>query len=73
MKSIYRKNLSFNSPGLSSLYFQQVLDIVNTEIVGWDFGKGHAVEAGGLFGVPKAVFNTIEEQGRNRLHVHIGI
>ena len=28
-------------------------------------------DKGGLFGIPVAVSETIEEQGRNRLHVHI--
>ena len=38
-----------------------------------EFYEGRAFESGGYFGIPQAAMNTIEEQGRGRLHVYIGI
>ena len=72
-KGILRKKISWQYPGFSAFYFLQVLDIINEVIVGWNFYEGRAFESGGYFGIPQAAMNTIEEQGRGRLHVHIGI
>ena len=70
-KAIWRKEISDKFPGYSAYYFSQLLDIVTEVIVGWDFKNNKPTEVGGLFGKPTAVSETIEEQSRTRLHVHI--
>ena len=68
-----RQFISNKYPGYAAFYFSEVLDIVNKVIVGYDFVNMKPFNSGGFFGIPLAAMNTVEEQGRNRLHVHIGI
>jgi hypothetical protein len=61
----YRDNLRFKYPGVSTLNFERVLNVVMKEIVGWNN------KLGGFFGKPKAYFYSVEEQARKTLHVHM--
>jgi hypothetical protein len=60
-----RSSLRFDYPGLSTLNFEIILSIVLKEIVGWNNKKG------GIFGIPKAYFYSVEEQAKKTLHVHM--
>jgi hypothetical protein len=60
-----RSILRFKYPGLSTLNFEIILDILLREVVGWNPGLS------GYFGKPKAHFYSVEEQSRKTLHVHM--
>ena len=61
-----REKIKLNCPGLCAFNFETIKRIVLKEVVGWkNNGKG------GLFGVPKAYFYAVEEQGRGALHIHL--
>ena len=62
-----RSDLRFRVPGISTLNFEAILDVVMNSIIGW---KTRKVKPG-LFGTPKAYFYAVEEQARRNLHVHI--
>jgi hypothetical protein len=66
-----RTELRMKYPGIAALCFEELLQIVMEEVVGWDMKKDCATEKAGLFGTPTAVQATIEEQGRRTLHAHI--
>ena len=53
-------------PGLCAIDFQNVLNIVIEDIIGFD-NKNNK----GLFGVVEAYCSAVEEQGRKTLHTHI--
>ena len=65
-----RKKLSGQYPGYSAFYFSQVFEIISKAVIGWDFKSSEPTEVPGLFGIPTALFQTIEEQGCTRLHLH---
>ncbi|KAI9549125.1 hypothetical protein GHT06_006578 [Daphnia sinensis] len=47
------------------------LSMISIEaIIGWDRDKKRPFRRGGIFGVPKAFCEAVEEQGRLTLHVH---
>ena len=66
-----RVKIRIKYPGASALYFQWILDIVMRKVIGLDFDNGRPCVEGSLFGIPKAVVASIEEQGRTTLHTHI--
>ena len=68
-----RKQIRLKFPGITSLAFQYVLDIVLEEVVGWDIKHNRPTGKPGLFGLPLAFGGAIEEQGRSTLHVHLVI
>ncbi len=55
----------------AALNFQNILEIVIEDIVGWSLKKKRPYRRGGLFGVPKAWLRVIEEQSRLTLHTHM--
>ena len=72
-KAVLRQKLSCKYPGYSSYYFEQVVDMVVLDIIGWDVSRGKPCPNGGFFGVPDAYIGAVEEQGRSRLHIHFGV
>ena len=70
-KLCYRQKLRIKYPGVCSLYFESVLDIVIRDVIGWDDEEGRSTNLGGLFGAPLAYITAVEEQGRKTLHAHI--
>ena len=57
-------------PGLSTLNFENVIDLVISDIIGWDVQHGCSKTEGGVFGISEAWFTPIEEQRNNTLHTH---
>jgi len=55
-------------PGICSLEFQSVMEFLWKYIIGWD--KNEQKGKNGIFGVPIAVCEADEEQGRKTLHSH---
>jgi hypothetical protein len=69
-----RSQLRIKYPGISSYFFELVLEIVIEEIIGWDLTEGQPREdIVGLFRIPQAFTALVEEQGRKTLHTHIQI
>ena len=66
-----RRQTRIEFPGITSLAFEYVLNIVLEEVIGWDVKKNRATGKPGLFGIPIAYGGAIEEQGRTTLHVHL--
>ena len=66
-----RTELRLKYPGLSAFIFNEVLDIVMEEVVGWNCKTNKATKKEGLFGHCFACTYAVEEQGRKSLHVHI--
>ena len=66
-----RTELRLKYPGMAAFVFEEILDIVMEEVVGWDASKNRATERKGLFGDCFACTFAVEEQGRKSLHVHI--
>ena len=63
--STERSRIRFQYPGLSTLNFEVLLDIILKEVVGWKS------KLPGFFGRPEAYFYAVEEQSRKTLHVHM--
>ena len=66
-----RTELRLRYPGIAALAFEEVLNIVMKEVVGWDCDSNKATDEDGLFGRCYACTYAVEEQGRKTLHVHI--
>ena len=64
-KEAEREEIKINCPGLSSLQFEAILNIIVKDIIGWENPHG------GLFGIAEAFFYSVEEQARGALHVHM--
>jgi len=64
----YRKQTRLRCPGLCSLEFQHVMQIIWKEIVGWNFDSQTGKR--GVLGIPIAVRETDEEQSKKTLHSH---
>eukprot|EP00978_Attheya_sp_CCMP212_P029129 scaffold102515_cov63-Attheya_sp.AAC.6 len=58
-------------PGASAFDFSAILNIVVSDILGWDKEKGCSTDEGGAFGKIDAFSGAVEEQGRKTLHVHM--
>ena len=69
-----RQKLRVSFPGLCALFFEQMLDIVIEDVIGWDIQQQCArQDIVGLFGTPTAFSVAVEEQGRRTLHAHIQV
>ena len=66
-----RRELRLQFPGLASMNFEILFDILMEEVVGWDTKNNCATEKMGFFGKVYALSLAIEEQGRKTLHVHM--
>jgi Helitron helicase-like domain at N-terminus len=67
-----RTELRIKYPGICAYFFDLMLNIVITEVIGWDLKK--QVGTGeGLFGIPEAFVCAVEEQGRSTLHAHFEV
>lgn len=66
-----RTTLRIQFPGIAAFFFENALDIVIKDIIGWDVKLESSTECPGLFGHPNAFSAAIEEQGRGTLHVHM--
>lgn len=58
-------------PGASAFDFAAILNIVISDILGWDPERGCSTDEGGAFGKIDAFSGAVEEQGRKTLHVHM--
>jgi hypothetical protein len=66
-----RTQLRLKYPGLSSVMFEDLLEIIMEEVIGWDMKNNKPTENDGLCGNCTACTLSVEEQGRKSLHVHI--
>jgi hypothetical protein len=57
-------------PGFAELEFEIAMDIVITDVFGWNREGGYSNVDGGLFGKLHSWFFAVEEQGRKTLHGH---
>jgi hypothetical protein len=60
-------------PGMTSVHFEMLLNILVEEVAGWDMFNDDATEKPGLFGICMAFAMAIEEQGWKTLHAHVTI
>jgi hypothetical protein len=58
-------------PMAAALNFQNILEIVIEDIIGWSLKNKRPFRRGGLSGVPKAWVRVVEEQSRLTLHTHM--
>jgi hypothetical protein len=70
-RSLVRRTLRLNYPGICAINFEVLLEIVLEEVVGWDRKTDRSIVGKGLFGEVKAFMYCIEEQGRKSLHAHM--
>ena len=66
-----RRETRLELPGLASVNFEMLLEIVMDEVVGWDMKNHCATEHVGHFGIPHALSFAVEEQGRKTPHAHM--
>ena len=66
-----RHELRLQVPGLCAYVFENALDVVLKNVVGWDRDNGCRTVQKGLFGTCNACTVSVEEQGRLSLHAHI--
>lgn len=64
-----RAKIRTTYPGASSLYYQAAIQVVY-KLIGWNPDRNRP-EGVGMFGPPKAMSRTDEEQNRGTLHGHI--
>ena len=70
-KATARTTLRLKYPGISALVFEEVLEVIMEEAVGWDCKENRPNGKTGLFGSCFACTYVVEEQGRKSLHAHI--
>ena len=63
----FRKKIRSTYPGACAHEFESIMQIVIEVLIGWKNGKGSS----GIFGVPVAYADSVEEQARYTLHSHI--
>jgi hypothetical protein len=68
-----RKELHLNHPGLGSLNFELLLELVSKEVIGWSMRDHVRTKENGLFGECEGVAAAMEEQGCHTVHVHFSI
>ena len=68
-----RRCLRIKYPGIATMNFEVLLDILMYEVIGWDMKGNKATDHVGYFGVPGALSFAVEEQGRTTIHVHMSI
>ncbi len=66
----FRLSTTGNQPVAAALHFERVQNLFFRKVIGWDRDKKRPFRRGGIFGVPKAFCEAVEEQGRLTLHVH---
>ena len=66
----FRFDLTAKNPGAAALHFEHILELVISDVIGWDVKRRRPFKRGGYFGVPKAWLRVIEEQGRLTVHAH---
>ncbi len=66
-----RRHLRIQYPGIATMNFEVLLDILIYEVIGWDMKENKPTPHIGYFGVPEALSFAVEEQGRKTLHVHM--
>jgi hypothetical protein len=71
--AVERKQLRLEHPGLGSLNFELLLEIVVEEVIGWNMRDHIRTDDNGLFGECEGVAGAMEEQGRHTVHVHFSI
>jgi hypothetical protein len=64
------ENLS-NNPGAAALNFDDILHVLITKVLNWDYGRQACRKPGGLFGPTEAWSYSVETQGRGTLHAHL--
>ena len=68
-----RRELRINFPGLATLNFEILLEILTSEVIGWDMRLNRPNGKQGFCGYPEAVNCGFEEQGRKTVHVHMSV
>ena len=68
-----RREIRIKYPGIASMNFEILLEILIYEVVGWDMKNNTATPHEGFFGRPQGLSFACEEQGRKTLHVHMSI
>ena len=63
----FRKKTRSTYPGACAHEFESVMQVVKEVLIGWKDGQG----SNGIFGVPLAYADSVEEQMRYTLHSHI--
>ena len=63
----FRKQCRAEYPGACAHEFENIMQVVKEVLIGWKSGKG----TNGIFGVPIAFADSVEEQARYTLHSHI--
>ena len=67
-----RATLRLKYPGLASMAYDILIEIVIEQVIGWDISKNKQSDTcKGLFGEVEAFTVTTEEQGRSTLHGHM--
>ena len=70
-KAEKRTELRLRFPGIAADVFEDVIEIILRNVVGWDSKSNSPTEKAGLFGSCFAAAYSVEEQGRKTLHIHI--
>ena len=68
-----RRELRLKFPGIATMNFELLLEILLSEVIGWDMKHNCPNGKDGFFGIPEALSFAVEEQGRKTLHVHMSI
>ena len=66
-----RRGIRLRFPGVASLHFEILLDILFEEVLGWSKRKNQSTGKPGFFGICDGVTMAIEEQARLTLHGHL--
>jgi hypothetical protein len=66
-----RTKLRIKYPGICALFFEDILNIIIKDVIGWNLETNTPMDHNGLFGKVTALSVSIEEQGRRTLHAHI--
>ena len=66
-----RRQIRIKYPGIASVHFEILLNILAEEVVGWNLKENRPTEKPGYFGRCKAFCLAVEEQGRKTLHGHM--
>jgi hypothetical protein len=67
----WRFKILADHPVAAALHFEDILNLIIEDVIGWDPRKGEPKEKGGIFGHPRAYVRVVEEQSRLTLHTHI--
>ena len=65
--------LRIKFPGLATLNFEILLEILMSEVIGWDMQKNCPNGKQGYCGYPEALNSGFEEQGRWTVHVYMSV